>query len=37
MGENSTGLLQSTLDLLILQAVGNGEFHGLGIPTASSR
>jgi PadR family transcriptional regulator, regulatory protein PadR len=31
MGENSTSLLQGTLDMLILQAIGSGEFHGLGI------
>jgi transcriptional regulator len=31
MGENSTSLLQGTLDLLILQAIGSSEFHGLGI------
>jgi PadR family transcriptional regulator, regulatory protein PadR len=31
MGENSTNLLHGTLDLLILQALGNDEFHGLGI------
>ena len=31
MGEHSTNLLQGTLDLLILQAIGNDEFHGLGI------
>ena len=31
MGEHSTNLLQGTLDLLILQAIGNDEFQGLGI------
>jgi PadR family transcriptional regulator, regulatory protein PadR len=31
VGEHSTNLLQGTLDLLILQAIGNAEFHGLGI------
>lgn len=31
MGENQTNLLQGTLDLLILKAVGDGELHGLGI------
>jgi len=31
MPENQTALLQGTLDLLILKAIGSGEFHGLGI------
>lgn len=31
MSENQTTLLQGTLDLLILKAVGAGELHGLGI------
>jgi transcriptional regulator len=31
MGQNQTNLLQGTLDLLILKAIGQGEFHGLGI------
>src|ERR1022692_3348422 len=31
MGQGQTNLLQGTLDLLILKAVGDGEFHGLGI------
>lgn len=31
MGQNQTNLLQGTLDLLILRALGDGEFHGLGI------
>lgn len=31
MATQSTNLLQGTLDLLILQAVGDSEFHGLGI------
>jgi PadR family transcriptional regulator, regulatory protein PadR len=31
MKENRTNLLQGTLDLLILRALGAGEFHGLGI------
>lgn len=31
MEQNQTNLLQGTLDLLILTAVGDGEFHGLGI------
>jgi PadR family transcriptional regulator PadR len=31
VGEHSTNLLQGTLDLLILRAIGNDEFHGLGI------
>jgi len=31
MGNNQTNLLQGTLDLLILKAVGEGEMHGLGI------
>ncbi len=31
MGKNQTNLLQGTLDLLILRAVGDGELHGLGI------
>jgi PadR family transcriptional regulator, regulatory protein PadR len=31
MEQNQANLLQGTLDLLILKAVGDGEFHGLGI------
>jgi transcriptional regulator len=31
MGEGQTNLLQGTLDLLILKAIGEGELHGLGI------
>lgn len=31
MEQNQTNLLQGTLDLLILKAIGDGEFHGLGI------
>ena len=31
MERNQTNLLQGTLDLLILKAIGDGEFHGLGI------
>ncbi len=31
MGQNQTNLLQGTLDLLILKAIGDGELHGLGI------
>lgn len=31
MGENRANLLQGTLDLLILKAIGDGEFHGLGV------
>ena len=31
MGQNQTNLLQGTLDLLILKAIGEGEAHGLGI------
>ena len=31
MGDNATNLLQGTLDLLILKALGAGELHGLGI------
>ena len=31
MGENQTNLLQGTLDLLIVKAIGDAEFHGLGI------
>jgi PadR family transcriptional regulator PadR len=31
LGENKTNLLQGTLDLLILKAVGDAAFHGLGI------
>jgi len=31
MGQSQTNLLRGTLDLLILKAVGDGEFHGLGI------
>jgi PadR family transcriptional regulator, regulatory protein PadR len=31
MGSKPTNLLQGTLDLLILKALGTGETHGLGI------
>lgn len=31
MDQNQTSLLQGTLDLLILKAIGEGELHGLGI------
>ena len=31
MGKSQTNLLQGTLDLLILKAIGEGELHGLGI------
>ena|SRR5262249_14276019 len=31
MGQNQTNLLQGTLDLLILKAIGDGEMHGLGV------
>jgi PadR family transcriptional regulator, regulatory protein PadR len=31
MTSKQTNLLQGTLDLLILKALGTGEFHGLGI------
>ena len=31
MGQARTNLLQGTLDLLILKALGAGELHGLGI------
>ena len=31
MSQGQTNLLQGTLDLLILKAVGDDEFHGLGI------
>ena len=31
MSRNQTNLLQGTLDLLILMAIGDGEMHGLGI------
>ena len=31
MERNRANLLQGTLDLLILKAMGDGEFHGLGI------
>ncbi len=31
MGVKQTNLLQGTLDLLILKALGTGELHGLGI------
>jgi transcriptional regulator len=31
MNERKTNLLQGTLDLLILKALGPGELHGLGI------
>jgi PadR family transcriptional regulator PadR len=31
MGNSQTNLLQGTLDLLILKAIGVGELHGLGV------
>src|SRR5580698_3209815 len=31
MEPNQTNLLQGTLDLLILKAIGEGEMHGLGV------
>jgi PadR family transcriptional regulator, regulatory protein PadR len=31
VGTNQTNLLQGTLDLLILKALGDGEMHGLGV------
>ncbi len=31
MGTQQTNLLQGTLDLLILKALGTGELHGLGV------
>ena len=31
MAESRTGLLQGTLDLLILRALSLGEHHGLGV------
>lgn len=31
MGTKQTSLLQGTLDLLILKALGSGELHGLGV------
>jgi PadR family transcriptional regulator, regulatory protein PadR len=31
MSQNQTNLLQGTLDLLILKALGDGELHGLGV------
>ena len=31
MERNQANLLQGTLDLLILKAIGDGELHGLGI------
>jgi PadR family transcriptional regulator, regulatory protein PadR len=31
MEQTQTNLLQGTLDLLILKAIGDGEMHGLGI------
>jgi PadR family transcriptional regulator PadR len=31
MEQNQANLLQGTLDLLVLKAIGDGEFHGLGI------
>ena len=31
MTQSQTNLLQGTLDLLILKAIGEGEMHGLGI------
>jgi len=29
--ENKTNLVQGTLDLLVLKAIGDDEFHGLGL------
>ena len=31
MASSQTSLLQGTLDLLILKAIGDGELHGLGV------
>jgi len=31
MGHNQTNLLLGTLDLLLLKAIGDGEFHGLRV------
>jgi PadR family transcriptional regulator, regulatory protein PadR len=31
MANEKISLLQGTLDLLILKAIGDGEFHGLGV------
>jgi len=31
LGRDQANLLQGTLDMLILKAIGDGEFHGLGI------
>ena len=31
MEQNQANLLQGTLDLLVLKAIGDAEFHGLGI------
>src|ERR1700759_2612696 len=31
LAETKTNLLQGTLDLLILKAIGDSEFHGLGV------
>src|ERR1700689_1235102 len=31
LGEGQTNIMQGTLDLLILKAIGDSEFHGLGI------
>jgi PadR family transcriptional regulator PadR len=31
MSSKHTNLLQGTLDLLVLRALGSGELHGLGI------
>ena len=31
MAQKQANLLQGTLDLLTLKAIGDGEFHGLGI------
>jgi transcriptional regulator len=31
LDQSQTALLQGTLDLLILEAIGSDEFHGLGI------
>ena len=35
MGESQTNLLQGTLDLLILKAIGDAEFHGWGLRVSS--
>jgi PadR family transcriptional regulator PadR len=37
MSPKQANLLQGTLDLLVLKALGPGELHGLGSRAASNR